>query len=184
MKFQDKFVRRQLELMSSVADNISLASVRKVQDSFGAFMRFTYRRDVVINDRHVDGMRASLVVPRDELRGGVVLYLHGGGYTCGSLDYARGFSTMLSAELGMRVFTPEYRLAPEHPYPAAIEDALSAYRWLIASGYTSDKIILAGESAGGGLCYALLLKLRDAGGRCCHISVVRFVACRGVLRGQ
>ena len=162
VKFQDKFVRRQLELMNSVADNISLASVRRAQNTFGAFMRFTHRRDVVINDRSVDGMRASLVVPRDELRGGIILYLHGGGYTCGSLDYARGFSTMLSAELGMRVFAPEYRLAPEHPYPAAIEDALSAYRWLIASGYTSDKIILAGESAGGGLCYALLLKLREA----------------------
>ena len=163
MKFQDRFVRRQLELMNSLADGISLGLVRKVQDRFGAFMRFTRRRDVVISDRSVDGMRASLVVPRDELRGGVILYLHGGGYTCGSLDYARGFSTMLSAELGMRVFAPEYRLAPEHPYPAAIEDALRAYRWLLAAGYANDKIILAGESAGGGLCYALLLKLRESG---------------------
>jgi len=161
MKFQDKFVRRQLELMNSVADNVSLGLVRKVQDRFGSFMRFNHRRHVVINDRLIGSQRASLVVPRDELRGGVILYLHGGGYTCGTLDYAGGFSTLLSAELGIRVFAPEYRLAPEHPYPAAIEDALSAYRALIDMGYTHDKIMLAGESAGGGLCYALCLKLRE-----------------------
>lgn len=163
MNLQDKFVRKQLELMNSVADNVSLSLVRKVQDKFGAFMRFVKRREVVIHDKTIDGMRASLVVPRDELRGGVILYLHGGGYTSGTIDYARGFSMMLSAELGMKVLAPEYRLAPEHPYPAAIEDSLKAYRWLIASGYTPDRIIVAGESAGGGLCYALCLKLREAG---------------------
>ena len=163
MKIHDIFVRRQLELMGSVADNVTLATARRVQNTFGALMRFAHRNDVVVNDKENDGMRATLVVPRDELRGGVILYLHGGGYTCGNLDYARGFSTMLSAEIGMRVFAPEYRLAPEHPYPAAIEDAYKAYLWLIEQGYSPAHIILAGESAGGGLCYALCLKLREAG---------------------
>ena len=102
MKLQDKFVRRQLEMMNSIADNVTLATVRRAQNAFGAIVRFTHRHDVVVNDKKKDGMRASLVVPRDELRGGVVLYLHGGGYACGNLDYARGFSTMLSAEIGMK----------------------------------------------------------------------------------
>ena len=163
MKLQDKFLRRQLELMNSIADNVTLATARRVQNAFGAIVRFNHRRDVVINDKERDGMRASLVVPRDELRGGVILYLHGGGYACGNLEYARGFSTMLSAEIGMRVFAPEYRLAPEHPYPAAIEDAYKAYLWLIDLGYHPDRIMLVGESAGAGLCYALCLKLREAG---------------------
>ena len=164
MNLQDKFVRRQLELTNSVADSVSLGLIRKVQDRFGAFMRFGQRKAVVVTDKTLaGGMRASLVVPRDELRGGIILYLHGGGYTCGSLTYARGFSTVLSAELGMRVFAPEYRLAPEHPYPAAIEDAITAYKALREMGYSSDRIILAGESAGGGLCYALALSLRDMG---------------------
>ena len=161
VKLQDKFVRRQLELMNSVADNVTLATARRVQNTFGALMRFNNRHDVVINDKEKDGMRASLVVPRDELRGGVILYIHGGGYACGNLDYARGFSTMLSAEVGMRVFAPEYRLAPEHPYPAAIEDVYKAYLWLIELGYSPDRIILVGESAGGGLCYSLCIRLRE-----------------------
>ncbi len=164
MNLQDKFVRKQLELTNSVADSVSLGLIRKVQDRFGSFMRFGQRKAVVATDKTLaGGIRATLVVPRDELRGGVILYLHGGGYTCGSLTYARGFSTVLSAELGMRVFAPEYRLAPEHPYPAASEDSITAYKALREMGYSSDKIILAGESAGGGLCYALALSLRDMG---------------------
>ena len=83
MKLQDKFVRRQLELMNSIADNVTLATARKVQNTFGALARFTHRHDVVVSDKEKDGMHASLVVPRDELRGGIILYLHGGGYACG-----------------------------------------------------------------------------------------------------
>jgi len=107
--------------------------------------------------------KLSLIIPRDELRGGVMLYLHGGGYTCGSIEYARGFASVLSAECGMRVLTVEYGLAPENPYPAAVNDALMAYDKLTSSGVEPSKIVLVGESAGGGLCYALLLKLRERG---------------------
>ena len=163
MKLQDKFVRRQLELMNSVADSISLGTVRRVQDTFGSVMGFSTRKSVVVSDKNIGNMRASLVIPRDELRGGIILYLHGGGYTSGTLDYARGFSSMLSSELGIRVFAPEYRLAPENPYPAAIEDVVAAYRALRDMGYPPEKIMLAGESAGGGLCYVLALKLRESG---------------------
>ncbi len=163
MKLQEKFVRRQLEIMNTVADRCTLATVRKAQDACGSLIRFAHRYDVVEREKGKNGIRAVLTVPRDELRGGIIMYIHGGGYTCGSLDYVRGFASMLSAELGIRVFAPEYRLAPEHPYPAAVEDAHAAYRWLMEMGYTPDRIILAGESAGGGLCYALCQRLRDSG---------------------
>ena len=91
---------------------------------------------------------------------GVILYLHGGGYTCGSLEYAKGFAATLADECGVRVFCAAYRLAPEHRYPAALDDALEAYRYLLKKGYPARQILLCGESAGGGLIYALCLRLR------------------------
>ena len=105
----------------------------------------------------------AILVPKEELSNGVVLYIHGGGYACGNLDYANGFGSMLATKCGVRVFTVEYRLAPEHTYPAALDDVMDAYGHLLSSGYDPSRIVLCGESAGGGLCYALCQKLRDKG---------------------
>ena len=88
MKLQDSFVRRQLEAMSGVADKVTLSTARKAQDAAGSLIRFTHRNEVVEHEREKNGMRAVLTVPRDELRGGIILYLHGGGYTCGGIEYA------------------------------------------------------------------------------------------------
>ncbi len=161
MNFADKIIKSQLELLSPIADGSSLDLVRSLQNKIGKLMHFTKRRDVVVReDREAECPRA-VIVPRDEVRSGVILYLHGGGYTCGNLDYAKGFAAVLSSLCGMRTVAIEYRLAPEAPYPAALEDCYSAYCALLDEGYTSDKIILAGESAGGGLVFALTLLLRD-----------------------
>jgi len=92
-----------------------------------------------------------------------ILYLHGGGYYFGSAQTHRAVTTALAAHSGAPVFASDYRLAPEHPFPAALEDALHAYRTLIARGISADSIVVAGDSAGGGLALALLLALRDAG---------------------
>ena len=77
------------------------------------------------------------------------------------MEYATGFGSVLAAECGLRTLCIAYRLAPENPYPAALEDALEAYRYLLQKGYHPEQIALFGESAGGGLCYALCLKLRE-----------------------
>ena len=91
-------------------------------------------------------------MPKDERRTGVILYLHGGGYTCGSLEYAKGFASTLATECGVRVFCAAYRLAPEHPYPAALDDATGEpISYLLKKGYPARQILLCGESAGGGL---------------------------------
>ena len=90
-----------------------------------------------------------------------ILYLHGGAYTAGGLDYAKGFGALLAAETRLNVFCVAYRLAPEYKYPAALNDAFAAYRYLLERGYQPDRITLAGESAGGGLALALALKIRD-----------------------
>jgi monoterpene epsilon-lactone hydrolase len=95
----------------------------------------------------------------------VVLYLHGGGYVMGSRNTHRELATRISREAAARVLLLEYRLAPEHPYPAAVEDATAAYRWLLAQGVQPESMAIAGDSAGGGLTLATLLALRDAGDR-------------------
>jgi acetyl esterase/lipase len=93
----------------------------------------------------------------------VVLYLHGGGYVIGSINSHRDLGGRLSRAAGARVLVLDYRLAPEHPFPAAVDDALAAYRWLLAEGHAPQNIAIGGDSAGGGLTLATLLALRDAG---------------------
>jgi acetyl esterase/lipase len=93
----------------------------------------------------------------------VLLYLHGGGYVIGSIATHRGLAERLSRAAEARVLIIDYRLAPEHPFPAAVEDATAAYCWLLASGISPAQIGIAGDSAGGGLTVATLVALRDAG---------------------
>ena len=141
----------------------SLEVTRKGQDKLGELMSALHKREVLIRDHDFERFQGAWVMPKDERRSGVVLYLHGGGYTCGSLDYAKGFAATLASECGVRVFCAAYRLAPENPYPAAVEDALTAFDYLLKKGYAPHQILLCGESAGGGLIYALSLKLKQLG---------------------
>lgn len=93
----------------------------------------------------------------------VVLYLHGGGYVFGGPDSHRELAWRLARETGVRVLVVDYRLAPEDPFPAAVEDATLAYRWLLEQGIAPENIAVAGDSAGGGLAAALLLNLTNLG---------------------
>ncbi len=92
----------------------------------------------------------------------VILCLHGGGYTMGSSKATHVVASFLSAASGCRVLVIDYRLAPEHPFPAALEDTIAAYRWLLEQGISRSRIILIGFSAGGGLALSTLVSLRDA----------------------
>ncbi len=93
----------------------------------------------------------------------VIFYLHGGGYMIGSITTHREMISRLSRASGARALAIEYRLAPEHPFPAAVEDATAAYRWLLSTGIDPARIVIAGDSAGGGLTVATLVALRDTG---------------------
>ena len=163
MELSAKLVRSQLNFFKPFVAGCSLEVTRKGQDKLGELMSALHRREVLFRDHDFDAFRGAWVIPKDERRGGVVLYLHGGGYTCGSLDYAKGFAATLASECGVRVFCAAYRLAPENRYPAALEDALTAYDYLLRKGYGAKQILLCGESAGGGLLYALCLKLKQLG---------------------
>jgi len=92
-----------------------------------------------------------------------ILYLHGGGYVIGSINTHRGTVSRLSEACGARGLSVDYRLAPEHPFPAAVDDSTAAYRWLVDTGIEPSRIVVAGDSAGGGLTVATLLALREQG---------------------
>ena len=91
----------------------------------------------------------------------IFLFMHGGGYYRGSVAATRATVARISAEAKVKCLSIEYRLAPEHPYPAAIDDTYSAYQWLVNEGISHKHIIVSGQSAGGGLCLALLLKIKE-----------------------
>ncbi len=91
----------------------------------------------------------------------VLLYLHGGAYVTGSIETHKNLAGTLVRQAGIQALVLDYRLAPEHPYPAAMEDVVAVYRYLLENGYTSEDIAIGGDSAGGGLSVAVLLYLRD-----------------------
>jgi monoterpene epsilon-lactone hydrolase len=110
------------------------------------------------------GVSGEWVMParRCDARAPVLLYLHGGGYFTGSARAHRPITASL-AKAGFSVFVPEYRLAPEHPYPAAVDDVENVWRGLIGLGFAPGAITISGDSAGGGLALALMIRLRDKG---------------------
>ena len=106
---------------------------------------------------------AEWLRPPSAEAGRVVLYLHGGGYVIGSPRSHRHLAAAIAAAAGASALLLDYRLAPEHPFPAAVDDARAAYRWLLDQGIAPARIVIAGDSAGGGLTVATLLALREAG---------------------
>ena len=109
------------------------------------------------------GMRAEWLTPQSPAQGKAMLYLHGGAYVFGNCATHRQLVSYVARACGVRALVIEYRLAPEHRFPAAIDDSLAAYRALREEGYAPGDILIAGDSAGGGLVMALLLSLRDSG---------------------
>ena len=159
MAFSAKTIKKHMARLRPVLTNCSLPTLRKGQNIVGGLMSGVHKKHIVIKEHGFEHFKGAWVIPRDERRDGVILYLHGGGYSCGDIEYAKGFGSTLAYHHGIRVFCPAYRLAPEHKFPAALDDALASYKYLIEKGYSPKKIMLCGESAGGGLCYALCLKL-------------------------
>lgn len=104
---------------------------------------------------------AEWIIPKNTINKGVILYLHGGGYAMGSINTHRALMARIGIAAKTKVLGIEYRLAPENPFPCAIDDAFSAYKWLLQQGIDNNKIVIAGDSAGGGLTIALKIRIRD-----------------------
>ena len=114
--------------------------------------------------------------------GRAILYLHGGGYAIGSLNTHRRLAYDISAASAAKVLLIDYRLAPEHPFPAAIDDAAAAWRWLLQQGFAANRLAIAGDSAGGGLTIATLVNLRDKklGLPACAVAISPWVDLEGL----
>lgn len=162
MSLSAETVKKQLNLIKPLLESCSLEVCRSGQDKIGELRGHSMKKHVIYKEQKFDSFDATWVIPKDERRKGVILYLHGGGYTCGGLEYAKAFAATLAFEFGAKVFAPAYRLAPEHKFPAALDDVYTAYKFLLDKGFSPENITLCGESAGGGLCYSLCQRLKSS----------------------
>ncbi|NQV87665.1 MAG: alpha/beta hydrolase [Woeseiaceae bacterium] len=112
----------------------------------------------------IKGLYVEWLTPKNRMDSKLLLYLHGGGYVVGGCDMHRQMVSHIARAGRIRALLPEYRLAPEHKFPAAIDDAVAIFKSLLEMGIRAEDIVFAGESAGGGLAVATLRALRDAGG--------------------
>jgi len=141
------------------AGEIDMRKERAELDGLGAM--FKPPKGVQIVKELAGGVPAEWLIPPVVSDGRVVLYLHGGSYVAGSPDSHRSLAANIAIASKARALVIDYRLAPEHPHPAAVEDAVTAYKWLINNQVDARHLAVAGDSAGGGLTLALLVSLRD-----------------------
>jgi monoterpene epsilon-lactone hydrolase len=152
------------------SSTLTIAQLRAQYDR--AERAFPTPPDVTVEIVAAPARPAEWLTPPGTRADAVVLYLHGGGYVIGSPRSHRHLAAAIGRAAGTRALVLDYRLAPEHPFPAALEDAVAAYRWLLDRRVAPERIVVAGDSAGGGLTIATLLALRDralprpAGGVC------------------
>ena len=145
-----------------LVENPDLEKHRQSQDAIGAMMSNT--KAVSYREFKIDDIDAEWVsVNRAHMKKYILLHCHGGGYSTGSRIYARTLTSKLAESTSMDVLCFDYRLAPEHPYPAAAEDAMKVWDYLMLLGYGARDIILTGDSAGGNLVLSLTLKLKQEG---------------------
>lgn len=144
----------------SVVENTDIEKQRQSQDSLGVL--FGSKKEMSMRVIDMEGLYGEWIsVNRAHMKKYVILYCHGGGYMTGSSLYARTLTTKLATSTSMDVLSFDYRLAPENPYPAALEDAVKAWDYLMLLGYGARDVIVAGDSAGGNLALALTHKLKQ-----------------------
>ena len=146
---------------NSPEEEPSIEEMRANLEALSLF--FPLAEDITCEPVHVGEIPGEWVVAPGERDNRVVLYLHGGGYVMGSINTHREMVSHISREAKARVLIINYRLAPEHPFPAAVEDSTAAFQWLLKEGVSPGRIVVAGDSAGGGLTVATLVALRDRG---------------------
>lgn len=151
----------QVVMSPALQSQTSLETRRAQLEAIGT--RTPLPSDVQVEEVTIDHLTGDWIRTPESLSDRVVLYLHGGGFVMGSSKAYRFFASALSRLTQSRVFVLNYRLAPEHPFPAALEDSLVAYRWLLSAAVQPKHLILIGDSAGGTLVLGTLIALRDAG---------------------
>jgi len=162
LSWQVRLLELYFRLQHAFAPKSGETDVRKERaelDGLGAM--FKLPKGIQTVKELADGVPAEWLVPPVVADGRVVLYLHGGSYVAGSINSHRSLAANIAVAAKARVLIIDYRLAPEHPHPAAVGDAVTAYKWLINNQVDPRHLAVAGDSAGGGLALALLISLRD-----------------------
>lgn len=151
-----------IKMAHGLVEKPNLEKHRQSQDTLGAILGNT--KDINYREVDISGMYGEWVsVSRAHIKKHVILHCHGGGYSTGSSLYARTLTSKLAAAASMDVLCFDYRLAPENPYPAAGEDAMKAWNYLMLLGYGAKDVIVTGDSAGGNMALALALRLKEEG---------------------
>jgi monoterpene epsilon-lactone hydrolase len=151
-----------LKLQMARADKtVTLEQRRQALENSARYLPIPRR--MIVTRTKIDDIPAEWLRPPGSEPRRVVLYLHGGAYTMGSCATHRALASRIAIEANARVLLPEFRLAPENPFPATIEDALTSYRWIIQREASPEKTIVVGDSSGGGLAVSLLVLAREAG---------------------
>jgi len=152
----------QLKLKPEIWDmNTSIAAFRENAERTNARLADTLPKDVEVSPFTIDGMKTEWLIPVGASKNKVIMYCIGGGYVSGTCNDHRLIVAKVAKVTGITILMYERRNAPEHPYPAALDDSLTAYNWLVEQGISSKDIVIMGESAGGGLCLAMLLAICD-----------------------
>jgi epsilon-lactone hydrolase len=153
-------LRFQLKRRATIDWNTSMPELRKEIEKSARFFG-KLPAQFTLSPVEMGDLLAEWILPPSATKDKVILYFHGGGYAVGSCLAHRAIVSKFVKGSGIGALVFDYRLAPEHPFPAALEDSLAAYRWLLAEGFSPSGIVFVGDSAGGGLCLAALLALRD-----------------------
>jgi epsilon-lactone hydrolase len=161
----DELESRGARMWQSMAElTAEEAGVDKLREAYEALhAEFSPPPEVTVRPMQAGGVSSLIVTPPDEGPASL-LYMHGGGHMLGSAFGYRHLAGALALAAGARTIVPDYRLAPEHPFPAAVDDVVSAYRWLVDRGTDPGQVVLAGDSSGGGLTLSVLLTLARDGG--------------------
>ena len=149
------------ELREQPVTTMSVEGYRAAFDAFSALT--TPRQDVTIEALTIDGLVAEWIIPANPVPEQVILYFHSGSYINGSLMTDRALVSMLACLTHTKILQVAYRIAPEHPFPAAICDGLATYRWLLTNGHAPHTIALVGVAAGAGIVLSMLPLLREQG---------------------
>ena len=148
-----------IKRMHTLVESDDLDRVRASQENISTLLK---NRELNYEPFQVGEIPAEWVsVKRSHMKKFVIFYCHGGGYNTGSYHYARSITNKLSSSTSMDVLSFDYRLAPEYPYPAATEDAMAVWDYLMYLGYGARDVIVAGDSAGGNLALSFVLKLKE-----------------------
>jgi epsilon-lactone hydrolase len=156
-----KFYFRIQRFFSPLSDELDVPKERADLEAFAKTFKPLGKVDITYLD--ADGVPAAWIVPPGLETKRTVLYLHGGSYNAGSIGSHLPLTGSIALAAKARLLAIDYRLAPEHPFPAAVDDALAAYQWLLKESVQANRIVVAGDSAGGGLTLSLLLSLREKG---------------------